>query len=108
MDKTPQEALLGCYEKIGEMSALMVEAARREDWEALDEAQEACEMLIDRLRAVAGDPTMALDADGQRRRLEIMRRILTNDAQIREIREPWLADLDSVLSGGRRGPYRLH
>jgi len=108
MDKTPQEALLGCYEKIGEMSALMVEAARREDWDALDEAEQACQLLIERLRAVGADPAITLDAEGRRQRLEIMRRILANDARIREIREPWLADLDSVLSGGRRDPSKLH
>ncbi len=40
--------------------------------------------------------------DGSRLKSRIMQRILMNDAEIRQLAEPWLQDLDDTLSGRRQ------
>jgi len=43
--------------------------------------------------------TEALDTHQARVKSKIMQRILVNDAEIRQLAEPWLEDLDNVLAG---------
>ncbi len=50
------------------------------------------------------DSAMDTDAglDSSRLKSRIMQRILMNDAEIRQLAEPWLQDLDDTLSGRRQ------
>jgi flagellar protein FliT len=99
-----QSRLLACYEAIGDASRRMVEAARAADWGAFAERERACEALIERIERI-GDPRVILDARGRRRRFEILRGVLIDDAQIRELIEPWMADVE--VSMGRVAPRRV-
>ena len=40
-----------------------------------------------------------LDSEEAQLKSRIMQRILINDAEIRQLAEPWLEDLDNVLAG---------
>jgi flagellar protein FliT len=40
-----------------------------------------------------------LDAESRRTKTRIMQRILLNDAEIRNLAEPWLSDLEKMLAG---------
>ena len=46
-----------------------------------------------------------LPADEAQLKSRIMQRILVNDAEIRQLAEPWLEDLDDILAGR---PKTLH
>ena len=58
---------------------------------------------ISQLKHAAGHPPLAPDAAQLKSR--IMQRILINDAAIRRLAEPWLEQLDQMLSGR---PKTLH
>jgi flagellar protein FliT len=92
---------LSYYESIGRVSEMMLCAARAGDWNALIDAEHCCAALIARLQLI--DPgTGDLDAPGLRRKEQIIRRVLAEDAEIRDITQPWLHELDLQLGTAQR------
>ena len=97
---SPQEVILDHYESIADVSQLMLQAAWRSDWESLVEAEACCASLIERLKA-AGDANLVLDEAGRRRKHDLIKRLLADDAQIRDLTQPWLRKLDQILGHER-------
>ena len=97
-DATPM-TLLDYYKAIERASTDMLEAARSGDWNRVVVIEGACVALINRLRAAARDARLEPEERAHKHR--IMQRILVNDAQIRQLAEPWLDDLDRALHGKR-------
>ena len=117
--------LLSYYEAIEQASVDMLSAARSGNWDEVVKLEGACVLLITRLKQAAQTPeppaaaalatpisarpaarpadTVAVDAAKAKSRL--MQRILVNDAEIRQLAEPWLQDLDDTLAGRR---HTLH
>ena len=104
--------LLCYYEAIERASADMLTAARAGNWDEVVKLEGACVLLISRLKHAAQEPAADAAADRQcaadaaKVKSRIMQRILVNDAEIRHLAEPWLADLDDTLAG--RGQQTLH
>jgi flagellar protein FliT len=97
---TAAHPLLACYESIGHASRQMLSAARVNDWDALVDAEAECAALIARIRAT-GDAPLSLDAQSRKRKFEIIRAILADDAEIRTLTQPWLRRLESLLDVAR-------
>jgi flagellar protein FliT len=96
-------SLLNFYEAIERASADMLCAARNGDWDEVVKLEGACAVLIAQLKhAAAAAPLGKEEAQLKSR---IMQRILVNDAEIRQLAEPWLEDLDKLLAGR---PTTLH
>jgi len=89
--------LLNYYEAIEQASQDMLDAARRGDWDCVVKLESACALLIAQLKRNAAD--RPLESEEARLKSKIMQRILINDAEIRQLAEPWLEDLDNVLAG---------
>jgi flagellar protein FliT len=89
--------VLSYYEAIEQASADMLNAARAGDWNQVVKLEGACVLLISQLKQAARDT--ALPQDEARLKSRIMQRILVNDAEVRNLAEPWLHDLDRVLQG---------
>lgn len=92
--------LLSYYEALEKASADMLSAARQADWDQVVKLEGACVLLIAQLKHAASQTTLA--ADEAQLKSRIMQRILVNDAEIRSLAEPWLEDLDRMLSGQSR------
>ncbi len=88
-------AVIAYYESIALHSKRMVEAARRSDWDEVVAIERACASLIGRLRA--GADQAALPEPHRRRKVELIRSILADDAEVRNLAQPWLADVGRVL-----------
>ncbi len=91
--------LLSYYEAIEQASADMLAAARSGNWDEVVKLEGACVLLISQLKNAASQDQLAPDEAKLKSR--IMQRILINDAEIRHLAEPWLEDLDSILTGKR-------
>ena len=100
----PSRTLLGYYEAIGYVSQMMLTAAERGDWKSLEHAHACCEELIRCVRATGLTPE-TLDAPAQRRRMEIVRQILADDARIRDLMQPSFHRVDTLLVGDRLAMY---
>ncbi len=92
--------LLNYYEAIERASAEMLSAARTGNWDAVVKLEGACVLLISQLKA-ASDQAQLGPGESQLK-TRIMQRILVNDAEIRHLAEPWLEDLEQVLTGQSR------
>jgi len=92
------EQAMDHYESIANASSDMVSAARAGDWESLAESQQRCARLVEDLR---NNPESATQPAQQKRRIHLIRTILANDAAVRELTEPWLAELRHMLQGFR-------
>jgi len=93
--------LMEHYRAIEAASAQMLAAARCQDWQKMLEQQEACAVHIEQLRNCAARG-VELDTTQRNERSRIMQRILANDAQIRLLTEPWMAQI-AYLLGDKNG-----
>lgn len=95
--------LLNYYEAIEKASQDMLEAARSGDWDHVVKLEGACALLIAQLKMSAEERPLPKEEAELKSR--IMQRILVNDAEIRQLAEPWLEELDDLLAGR---PKTLH
>jgi flagellar protein FliT len=93
-------ALLQYYEAIETASQEMLTAAREGDWDRVVKLEGACAVLISQLKHAAAEKRLGSEEVQVKSR--IMQRILLNDAEIRHLAEPWLEDLDNLMSGRSR------
>ena len=88
------------YEEMGRISTLMVEAARRGDWEKLIELEAGVARLRELLMA-APEERNAPATDLARKR-QLIERILDDDAEIRRHTEPWMEHVRHLLGDNKR------
>jgi flagellar protein FliT len=100
LDSPLPASLLTYYEAIEQASHDMLKAARDGDWDRVVKLEGACALLISHLKHAAAKKALAPDEAQLKSR--IMQRILVNDAEIRQLAEPWLDDLDRLLAGRNR------
>ena len=88
------------YETILAITGQMLDAARNDDWERLVALEKDCKKLVEEL--IAENYGLPLSSQLQRRKAEIIRKVLADDAEIRNITEPWMMQLQNLLrSAGR-------
>jgi flagellar protein FliT len=97
--------LLSYYEAIEHASQDMLSAARAGDWDTVVKLEGACAVLIAQLKHAAEEHPMNPDEIALKSR--IMQRILVNDAEIRNLAEPWISDLSRMM-GGTTDPQKMH
>ena len=83
---------LQTYEALERISHQMVSAARNSEWDLLVNLERDCRTLVD---ALSRQPT---NEQIHVRRQEIIRRILADDAEIRDLTEPWMAQSKQFLT----------
>jgi flagellar protein FliT len=92
--------LIDRYAEIAQASREMLAAAREEDWDRVVQLEARCCRLIEQLRAAAMGG-MQLAPDEQRKRIELLRGILSDDAEICARSEPWLQQLEDLFKRRR-------
>ncbi|MCT9812622.1 flagellar protein FliT [Acidovorax sp. Be4] len=92
-----EHSLMDFYRAIEDTSAKMLEAARDKDWEGVVRYEGACSVLIEQLRFQSQEQQLL--PEQRREKARIMQRILRNDAQIRTLAEPWLAQVEHMFDG---------
>ena len=98
-----EHSLIDYYKAIEDSSLKMLEAARGKDWEGVARYEGACAVLIEQLRFQSQE--QELQPEQRREKARIMQRILRNDALIRTLAEPWLAQVEHMFDGQ---PQVLH
>jgi flagellar protein FliT len=95
-----RKTALNLYESIAAESRLMLEAARADDWPRVAAHEDRCKSLIRLLRtALRATPMVEHE---RKQRIELLRSILANDAQMRARSEPWVRQIETLLA--RRTP----
>lgn len=91
--------LISYYEAIEKASVDMLSAAREGNWDEVCKLEGACALLIAQLKQAAHSQQLA--HDDVPLKAQLMQRILLNDAEIRQLAEPWMDDLSARMGGDR-------
>ena len=86
---------LAIYAGIARLTGQMLAAARSNEWDTLIALEKACSTHFARL--LAKEDGRPRDAQYQRRKSELIRGVLDDDAAIRLLVEPWQARLSTLL-----------
>lgn len=89
------EDVLALYESVADITTQMLAAARTGDWEQLAELESRCSRQVEMLK---GEEPIALQAVERERKVRIIKKILEDDRQIRDITEPWMAQLSAMIN----------
>lgn len=85
------------YEALSRITGNMLLAAESGDWDRLTSLELKCRSVVSQLVAQAAQTK--LSASDQQRRVDVIRKILADDARIRELAEPRLSRLLDLLHG---------
>ena len=105
VNEIPEDVVLSCYDQIVEASSQMLSAARISDWDGLVEAEMVCANLISKVGTLS--KRAVISESGNFYRMNVIRRVLAHDAEIRTLVEPRLLKLEGFLHG-RDSSKRLH
>lgn len=97
-----EEHILATYEGISRLTTQMLAAARNGEWDELVQHERACSALFAPL--FGGEEKLPRSAEFQRRKGELICSVLEDDAEIRLLVEPWLANLAALI--GHTGHQR--
>ena len=90
-----QQQTLYIYEQLLAISSEMLEAANQGDWDKMCQLQTDCSKEINTLKR---EGVAVSYTDQQRdRKIELIQKILANDKAIRDIANPWLKELSTLL-----------
>ena len=89
--------LISYYTAIEDSSRKMLEAAQAKDWDGVVRYEGTCAVLIEELRFKSQEHDLL--PEHRKEKTVIMQRILRNDAQIRCLAEPWMAQFEHMFEG---------
>lgn len=87
--------LITLYENVATITGNMLEAARSRDWELLEKLESDCSSRVQLLRE--NEIPAELPADMRDKKIRIIKQILADDKEIRDITEPWMAQLSDMM-----------
>ena len=89
---------ISIYENILNTTNKMLAAAQNDEWDQLVELEKECRKLTEELIANNTEYELNLSEELQQHKVKIIHQVLANDAQIRTITEPWMAQLQNILN----------
>ena len=92
------EEMIRTYENILAITAQMLEAARAADWDLLVNREQECRQLVESLMNLRNENNIVLEPQIHKRKVEIIRKVLADDAEIRNLTEPWMQRLQHLLT----------
>jgi hypothetical protein len=93
----PTHDQLSRYRALEHHCETILAAAKRDDWDQVEELGRDTQRLIGALRDAAGTP---LDPSLRSEKFRLLRNIVLIDAQIRHLSQPWTRTVDRMLSAG--------
>lgn len=87
--------MLAQYETMAARSRAMLAAAREADWDEVVRLERDCAQAVSGLKA-RGEPP--LTENERKRKMELIRGMLADDAEIRDLVQPWLAHLSRLIA----------
>lgn len=83
------------YEYLSALTGQMREAAVHDNWDHLVELEKQCSQRVESMKAL--DASVPLDENARLRKVALIRKILADDAEIRNRADPWMAQLQHVI-----------
>lgn len=90
------QEVISIYENVADIMGQMLAAARGGDWELLVELESRCSSQIAILKSE--EPRVPLTGGVRERKVKIIRKILEDDREIRNITMPWMERLSALIN----------
>ena len=87
--------LISIYENVSVLTQQMLMAARSGDWDRLVELEASCTMQVQTIQE--NEEPVVLPKDARQKKIEVIKRILEDDRKIRDLTEPWMAQLSKLM-----------
>ncbi|MDO8651599.1 MAG: flagellar protein FliT [Undibacterium sp.] len=87
--------LISMYENVAEITDRMLSAAREGDWDLLTKLETDCSLRVQNLKSHESPSEMPQDL--RNKKIQIIRKILADDKEIRDITEPWMVQLSNLM-----------
>jgi flagellar protein FliT len=89
------QQILSTYEAVSELTGHMLAAAQVRDWENLALLESHCANHVQRLKDSEG--AITLSGEPRARKIAIIHEIMAHDREIRNLTEPWMAQLAAMM-----------
>ncbi|MDR3393008.1 MAG: flagellar protein FliT [Sulfuriferula sp.] len=89
------EEVIGLYESVAQITRQMLAAARQGDWDHLATLESHCAGHVHTLQA--NEAPVKLSSELRNRKVAVIKQILADDREIRDITEPWMAQLSNLI-----------
>ena len=91
------QEIISLYEAVADITDKMLAAARVGDWEQLAALESHCSSQVEIIKQ-NDQQRPPLTATARERKVKIIKKILDDDRQIRDITEPWMAQLSAMIN----------
>jgi len=88
------------YESLSALTGQMREAAMQGEWDRLVSIEQQCGQQVAAMRPA--DATAALDEPTRQRKIQLIKKILADDAEIRNRTETWMEQLQRIMQSNRQ------
>lgn len=88
------------YEFLSALTGKMREAAMQGEWDHLAELEKQCSRKVESMKAL--DAKAPLDEQTRLRKVALIRKILADDAEVRNRTESWMAQLQRIMQSARQ------
>lgn len=96
---------VGNYETLSVLTGQMRMAAQEGEWDHLIELEQQCSRQVAAMRPA--DERSMLDETSRQRKIQLIKQILADDADIRNRTQTWMTQLQRIIQSNRK-EQRLH
>jgi flagellar protein FliT len=93
--------VIDSFKSISVLTGKMVNAAESGDWNGLASLEQNCRAQVEELKLLK-EGTLMQPAT-KKEKVEVIKKILADDARIRELTEPWMKNLHTMLVANYKG-----
>lgn len=87
--------LIDLYENVAVITDQMLHAARQRNWELLTKLEQNCSSTVAIIQQ--NETPTVLSEELRERKIRTIKKILADDKEIRNITEPWMAELSNLI-----------
>lgn len=91
-----EQEVIYLYENVASITDQMLAAARKGDWDELVALETRCASQVSILKT--GEPPVPLTGTVRERKVAIIKKILADDKEIRNLTQPWMEQLSRLIN----------
>lgn len=88
------------YESLSALTGRMRDAAMQGNWDVLVSLEQQCSQQVAAMKSL--DSGTALDESSRQRKIQLIKKILADDAEIRNRTESWMGQLQRIMQSNRQ------
>lgn len=92
--------IIANYESLSSITQQMREAAAHGEWDQLIALEQRCSQHVATMKPA--DTAVALDEASRQRKIQLIKKILADDAEVRGRTEAWMGQLQQIMQSNRQ------